>query len=188
MRPPRRTHGWWAAFVRALRYRLLVPIFRSTHTPEHTARGVANGIFWAIVPIVGLQTLFLLATWAVLRRTRYHLSLVQALAWHWVNNFFTVVPLYYLCYATGQILMGHVTDFTGYAAFVDLVRELRAMPHSWADQVLIAGRVLGVPALVGSLPWASGAAFAGFWWSRALVRAHRAKRAARCARRAAEPV
>ncbi|MGE3275034.1 MAG: DUF2062 domain-containing protein [Vicinamibacterales bacterium] len=168
-----------------MRYRLIIPVFRSTHPPEYTARGVAIGIFWAIVPVVGLQTLCLLATWAILSRTRYQASLVQALAWHWVNNFFTFVPILYLCYATGQVLMGHVTDFTGYAAFVDLVRVLRTSSGGWMGDVATAARVLGVPALVGSLPWAAGGGLAGFAWSRALVRHHRAARASRRAARTA---
>ena len=66
----RRPRGWWASMRRMVRYRLVIPVFRSAQSPEFTARGVANGVFWGLTPTVGLQTLEILGTWFVARPAR----------------------------------------------------------------------------------------------------------------------
>ena len=61
----RRRRTQWQALLRGLRYRLVIPVFRTTRSPEFTARGVANGVFWGLTPTVGLQTLTIAAVWFV---------------------------------------------------------------------------------------------------------------------------
>ena len=58
------------SLLRGLRYRLVIPVFRSPHSPEYTARGVANGVFWGLTPTVGLQTIEIVATWLIAQRVR----------------------------------------------------------------------------------------------------------------------
>ena len=82
---------------------MIIPVFRSPHSPEFTARGVANGVFWAFTPTIGLQTAEILATWFVGKRILHKdSSLVQAMVWVWINNPLTMVPMYYTFYVTGS--------------------------------------------------------------------------------------
>ena len=48
--PFQRPSGLWHRLVRAVRFRLIVPIMRSRHSPEHTARGVMVGLVCACLP------------------------------------------------------------------------------------------------------------------------------------------
>jgi uncharacterized protein len=158
---PRRSRGWFTSLQRATRYRLIVPLLRSRNPPEHTARGVAAGVFWGVLPILGLQTVAIVITWTLARRTRWDLSLVQALAWQWVNNPLTMVPLYYLFYATGHVMAGHGWA-GGYHTFVGLWTTTMSETTTWSDRVIGIARVLGLPTLVGSLPWATLGAIAAY--------------------------
>ena len=101
----RRRRTQWRALLRGLRYRLVIPVFRSTHSAEYTARGVANGVFWGLTPTVGLQTLEITAVWFV-GKTLFerNSSLLQAYIWVWVNNPLTMVPMYYAFYVTGLVV------------------------------------------------------------------------------------
>ena len=104
----RRRRTQWQAMLRGLRYRLVIPVFRSPHSAEYTARGVANGVFWGLTPTVGLQTIEIVATWFVGAESarRADSSLLQALIWVWVNNPVTMIPMYYTFYVTGLWLLG----------------------------------------------------------------------------------
>jgi uncharacterized protein (DUF2062 family) len=168
----RRTTGPLASLTRSVRYHLIIPLFRSAHPPEHTARGVAAGIFWGVLPILGLQTVMILATWNLARRTRWNLSLVQALAWQWVNNALTMLPLYYLFYITGHVMVGNGW-MGGYDAFVALWNETAYAAATWLERIVSVARVLGLPTLLGALPWAATAAAFGYLWGVRIVRERR---------------
>jgi uncharacterized protein (DUF2062 family) len=136
---------------RWIRYRLIVPVFRSPHTPAHTARGVANGLFWGLTPTIGLQTMEILATWIVLKRVlRKDSSLVQAMVWVWINNPFTMVPMYYAFYVTGLWMTGNAAVTVEYESFT--------------VTGLSVGNV-GVPLLVGCVPFATVGAAVGYFWA-----------------------
>ena len=66
--PHGRRRNGLVRFGRWLRYRFVVPVKRSRHPPQYTARGVAVGLFWAMTPTVGIQMMFVLANWLVVRR------------------------------------------------------------------------------------------------------------------------
>lgn len=160
-----------------MRYRLIIPVFRSPHPPAYTARGVANGVFWGLTPTVGLQTFEILGTWLVARRVLHRdSSLLQAMVWVWVNNPLTMVPLYYAFYLTGLWLIGDIGAATGYDAFAAILdnRDGRRVERMVA---LVGG--IGVPLMVGCLPYAlAGAALSYRWALRVAV-----VRKARIARR-----
>lgn len=171
----RRATGPLRSLARAARYHLLIPLFRSAQPPEHTARGVAVGVFWGVMPVLGMQTALILGTWTVMRRTRWNLSLVQALAWQWVNNPVTMVPLYYLFYTTGHLLAGHGWS-GGYDAFVDLWTETTSSAPTWTARAIRIAQVLGLPTLIGSLPWAALGAIVSYSWGLRVVNRRRAAR------------
>lgn len=186
--------GWWRQGARLARYRLVIPVLRSQHPPEHTARGVAIGLMWAMTPLVGIQMMLVALTWVVASRLfSWHFSLVLGLAWTWVTNAFTILPFYYVYYVTGQVLLGHWGDLTGFDAFVSLWTDTFT-PEAGFWNALTAYTVAlvegwGVPLAIGSLPWVLASAIGGYAISlrvsrrRAAVRADRKARADR--RRAA---
>jgi uncharacterized protein (DUF2062 family) len=164
--------------ARWLRYRLVVPIFRSRHGAEYTARGVANGVFWGLTPTVGLQTIAIVATWFVLRTAlRRDSSLVQAFIWVWVNNPITMIPLYYVFYITGLSLTGDGAASGGYEAFVQLWSADEGV--SWATRVTRILTAIGTPLWVGCVAYALAGTALSYRWSLSLIRRRRLRLAQR---------
>ncbi len=163
---------------RYCRYRLLIPVFRSPHSAEFTARGVANGVFWGLTPSVGLQTIEILATWFIARRVfKRDSSLLQAFIWVWVNNPITMVPMYYAFYITGLWLMGAAGPAAGYDSFVAIFEN--ADDAGWFARTMIAAQTIGIPTAIGSIPYATAGAALSYWWALRLVSARRRRIAAR---------
>lgn len=179
---PRRTHSALARLRRSARFRLLIPIVRSSHPPEYTARGVAIGVFWGVTPFLGAQTLLMIATWHLMRRVFHRdASLLQALAWSWINNPFTIVPMYYAFYVTGLWLAGRSAPAGSYAAFTAMWEE--SSRHAVIDRAGLLAEGLGVAVLVGCVPYALLGSWMAYRWSLHVVRARRE----RIRRRAREP-
>lgn len=169
------------SLARTIRYRLIIPLFRSPHPPEYTARGIAVGVFWGFTPLVGVQSFIVASVWLLARRLRWEFSLLQGLAWTFVSNVFTMLPLYYVFYLTGMLLLGDAHEAAGYGAFLALWRhaaEDGPEPHLFR-QVVSSFRVLGVPALIGCLPWAIGCAWLAYEWSYRIAARRQRKRLAR---------
>lgn len=186
----RRQFSMWERFRRLIHFRLVVPLKRSTHPPEYTARGVMIGLFWAFTPLVGIQMYLVFLTWLLLSRNQqYDFNLIVALAWTWVTNAFTMWPAYYAFYVTGQLMLGHSEGTTGYDNFVHAWQAALAV-HGLVDKLFAYVRVVlteqGLPMLIGCVPYALGSAALGYYWSlRLLVRHRRAKAERRLRRRRA---
>ena len=165
----RRRRTQWQGLLRGLRYRLLIPVFRSTHSAEFTARGVANGVFWGLTPTVGLQTIAIAAVWFVGRTLlRKDSSLLQAYIWFWINNPLTIVPMYYAFYVTGLWLTGDGSRSGGYSDFVELWTAAIAL--GWWDGGVAILRGLGVPLFVGAAPYAIVGTALSYRWALKVVR------------------
>jgi uncharacterized protein (DUF2062 family) len=165
----RRRHGQLQSLIRAARYRFLIPVFRSPHPPEFTAGGVANGVFWALTPSVGFQSVAILATWFIARTAlQRDSSLLQAFIWAWINNPLTMIPMYYAFYVTGLFLLGQSGESEGYAAFAAVWDSSSNAP--WFDRIATVGRAIGLPTAVGSLPYAVAGGLASYRWALRLVR------------------
>lgn len=182
----RRPHSWWRQTLRLIRLRLVIPVLRSHHPPEHSARGVMIGLMWAMTPLVGIQMMAVLGTWFVASRLfSWHFSLVLGLAWTWITNAFTILPFYYAYYVTGQLMLGHWDDVTGFESFVALWEgtfgaDLGFWAALYAYVVdIVAG--WGLPLVVGSIPWVVVSGVLGYWLS---LRISRRSAAARAERRA----
>lgn len=168
----RRARGALERLRRYLRYTLLIPVFRSPHPPEYTARGVASGVFWGLTPSVGLQTIQIVATWFVARRVfGRDSSLLQAMIWVWVNNPITMLPMYYAFYVTGLWLLGSSGSFGGYDAFV-AVWEKNAALGWWAGLTAFA-HAFGLPIAVGCVPYAAIGAGVSYQWALRVVMARK---------------
>ena len=89
--------------LRLLKYRLIIPLLRSEKPVQYKAKGVAVGLAWALTPLVGIQMWLVFVTWLIWKKiSKEGFSLTLALAWTWVTNVFTLVPVYYIFYVTGQ--------------------------------------------------------------------------------------
>ncbi|MBO6521603.1 MAG: DUF2062 domain-containing protein [Rhodospirillales bacterium] len=144
---------------RLSRLKLLIPLRRSPHSPEYSARGVAVGMFWALTPLVGIQMYLCLMTWLVVKPVKnLQFSLVISCAWTWVTNVFTMLPIYYVFYATGQIIRGDWHNITGYDTFIHSWHEaFERGAGFWQAMLDLAGmlaREVGLSMAIGCLPYA----------------------------------
>ena len=188
--PFRRPAGFWRRLERLVRFRLVVPIMRSRHSPEHTARGVMVGLICACLPSPVGQMAIALAVWVVARRLfNWDFSLIQGIAWTWTTNVFTAAPCYYVFFLTGQILLGRWDDLTGYDSFVQVFTTALSGETGFIDSILTLGKVLvldwGLAMWIGALPWAALFGWLGYRLGFKFVIAYHAARARRMARRAA---
>lgn len=182
--PSGRRLSWWQQSTRLVRYRLVIPLLRSGHAPEHTARGVMIGLIWAMTPLVGIQMMMVALTWIITTRLfSWNFSLVLGLAWTWVTNAFTILPFYYAYYVTGQVLLGHWDDISGFDTFVALWQgtfgaDMGFWAALWVYLVdIVAG--WGLPLVVGSIPWVIICGFFGYRLSLRVSRRYHAKKIAR---------
>ena len=166
---PRIDRGFRERMKRRSRLKLLIPLRRSPHSAEYSARGVAVGMFWALTPLVGIQMYLCLMTWFAAKLSKdWEFSLVISFAWTWVTNVFTMLPIYYVFYVTGQIMMGQWNDITGYATFLHSWHTAftanNGFWHAILELIGMLARELGISMLIGCLPYA----ILGTWLSYSL--------------------
>lgn len=183
--------SWRGRLVRLFRYRLVVPLKRAHHhPPEHTARGVMVGLMWALTPTIGIQMALCLLTWLVARRLlRWDFSLIVACAWTWTTNVVTMLPVYYVFYVTGQLMLGRFDDLSGYHEFIALWHRKVGSGDElgWLDYFRDLAVGWGLPLLIGSVPWSALGGWLGYAWSLRFVRRYREARRRRQAARHRPP-
>ena len=74
---------------------------RQEGSPSHQARGLAIGVFIGCLPIFGVQILISVAVASALRGNRF-----LAVAGTWISNPLTTLPLFWVNYQLGTLLMG----------------------------------------------------------------------------------
>lgn len=153
----KKEHSLWQSFKRMCRYRLVVPLLRSPHPPEYKARGVAVGTAWAMTPLVGIQMYLVFMTWLIAKKVfKWHFSLPLGLAYTWITNVFTMIPIYYGFYVTGQWMMNR--PITGYADLKDTMKAVFFADYTFWEKIMASGKLLmqdwGVGMAVGCIPWA----------------------------------
>lgn len=117
-----------------IRKKLIFPLLRSKSLPEQKARGVAIGLAWAFTPLVGVQMITVLITWGIAKKLRWHFSLPLALAWTWVTNVVTMIPIYYVFYVTGQILRGRWSRISGFDSVSTLMEDVFLSEASFLER------------------------------------------------------
>jgi uncharacterized protein (DUF2062 family) len=188
----RRPSGLWHRLQRAVRYRLLVPMQRSRHSAEHTARGVMMGLIVACLPVPAGQMAMAFLVWVIARRVfRWDFSVIQGVAWTWVTNVFTSPPIYYGFFVTGQIMLGRWDDVGGYESFVGTLTAVISGQGGFLETLRAVGRVAvlewGLAMWVGAVPWAALFAWLGYRLALRFVVAYRLARARRIGRRLGQP-
>ncbi len=165
----------WRRLRRLVHYRLVIPVKRSRHPPEYTARGVGLGLFWAFTPLVGVQMYLVLMMWLAVRRLpRFDFSLLVGCAWTWVTNVFTMWPVYYVFYVTGKFLLGDWRGELGYKYVVGHLQAAFATGDDVLSGLIATLKALikdeGVPMAIGSIPYALIFGWLGYRWSLAYLR------------------
>ena len=174
----RNNHSVWQKFLRLIRYRLIVPILRTRHAPEYTARGVFVGIAFGLTPTVGIQIGIVMVLWSIVRSMlpRWDFNLIVALAWVWLSNVFTMVPLYFGFLVTGRMMMGHSESLPSYETFAKELTstfevEADGLSGFWQQTVNLFD-LFGTPMLVGCIPWAFISGWIGYVWTARYLRRH----------------
>ncbi len=143
--------------------------FRESHHPlPELGLASAVGLFWGLTPLVGIQMILVTANWALFRVFRLHFHLVIGVAWVWLSNPFTMVPLYYSFYITGYYffaLLGQAIEPISAATFGTVLDEsaalgmigglihwMKFMIYKLGWPMLVGGFVLGVPAAIAGYP------------------------------------
>lgn len=174
-----RKDGWWNGLKRLVRHRLVIPLKRHPHPPEYTARGVGVGLLVAMTPTIGIQMFIVAGLWLfVTRLLKWEFSLIAGLAYTWTTNVFTMIPIYYLSYVTGQVLLGNWDDINGFDNFSELVNRIANNPDVGFWQALWLWTVelftgWGVPMFIGSIPWALLSAWLGYMFTHKYIVHHR---------------
>ena len=183
--------SFFKRMIRLLNLKLIVPLKRSPHPPEYTARGVMVGLLWAMTPLVGIQMTTVFLTWVACKKLfKWDFSLPVALAYTWVTNVFTMWPVYYVFYATGKIMMGNF-DIGAFSAFAEVGRQAFSADVSFWDipkaLLLFAGLLMkdwGLAMAIGCLPWAVISGILGYKLSLKWLRRRQAMKDKSAERRA----
>jgi len=153
----RKQKSFYERMRRLMHYQLMIPVMRSKHAPEYTARGVALGFAVGITPTAGIQIIMCGLTWLVARKIfKWDFNVILAMAWTWNSNTFTIPPIYYLCYVTGHIMLGHWHDVFGYRAFAMHFNGIFDIDLNWNNVGEVASFLLTDVFLVmmlGCIPW-----------------------------------
>jgi len=163
-------HTFFQNIIRLLKMKLVVPLLRSPHPADFKARGVAVGMGWAMTPLVGIQMTLVMITWVFFKKVlKKDFSIPLALAYTWVTNVFTMLPIYYIFYVTGQLILGHWDDISGYAQLQGILHDTFMTNLSFSEQWLLFFKLLlqdwGIAMVIGCVPWA----LAGIWISYVLT-------------------
>lgn len=164
--------GW-----RALLKLALLKLAKSSTDPHRVALGAAVGMAVNFLPIPGLGALAAIAAAWALRANLAAAWLVQTLGNPW-----TFMPIWWLCYKTGQLMLG-VDRTTG--AFKKLIHNFNFSYVSAHGDELMHGVLM--PMLAGGLVWGIGLGFVTyrlvFWEMQRLADKRAARRLAGKARR-----
>lgn len=189
----RRKTGWWTRFMRLMRMKLIVPLKRGNMDPAYMARGVAVGLAVAFTPTVGVQLIAVLGIWLFARAftPRWDFHLVAGMAWVWLTNIFTIGPIYYTFFLTGQMMLGRFDALgVGFGQFTNQLQSALTEEVGFFESLWVYTYALfdtwGLPLFLGCIPWAIGLAWLGYAWSYRFVAKLQLRRAEARRRKAAE--
>lgn len=175
-------HRFDSKMARMVYYRLIVPIRRERRSPRVIAWGVAIGLFIGMTPTVGIQMPLVAVLWWLARQFQWNFSLILAIAWSWLSNAATMIPLYYLFYVTGLTLLpddGQKFTFETFSHHIEsnmaATETLEGSFHFLWDLI----ESIGLSIVVGCLPYAIVLSALGYWFALQVAKGYRKISAAR---------
>ena len=184
-------HTFFQNITRLVKMKLLVPLVRSKHPANFKARGVAVGMGWAMTPLVGIQMTLVMMTWVFFKKVlKKDFSIPLALAYTWVTNVFTMLPIYYIFYVTGQLMLGHWDDISGYTQLRGILHDTFMTRLGLGERWLLFFKLLlqdwGVAMIVGCLPWVVAGVVISYRLTMQFERLRAERRKAKCLKKDSE--
>jgi uncharacterized protein (DUF2062 family) len=151
---------------------------RNNKPLKEIARGVQVGVFWGLTPTIGLQIYIVLLQWLVqnyILKKKFDITLALTLIW--ISNPITVVPLYFLFYQTGSILL----NLLGYSfieahflgSIQNLINVFSTDQMNFLEKTIYLSKFLfnrwGVVLFVGSLVYAVPISFASYFFTKKVL-------------------
>ncbi|MBN2332056.1 MAG: DUF2062 domain-containing protein [Deltaproteobacteria bacterium] len=118
----------------------------STDDPATVARGLAAGIFVAFSPLLGIHTALAIALAFLLRGNR-----LAAVLASWVCNPVSLIPILYLDFRVGELLLGADIPFP---ANLHSLRDIIQAGSQVAWPLLLGGHLIGLTLALISFPLA----------------------------------
>lgn len=163
------------------RSKVIQPVLRAQGSPESVARGGAMGLWVALTPTVGIQSMIVLVLAVPLRA-----NVPIAIAMCWITNPLTLVPFYFAFYWLGAILLGqHVAGFSEVGLMIGDVISGIPDEHSLVEGLLVLGNEIVWPMVLGSLILATASAIPMYF---AILRIYRSEQRTGREGLAVEPV
>jgi uncharacterized protein (DUF2062 family) len=133
--------GPW--LIRRLRW-----LWQQDGSPAHRARGLAAGVFTGCLPFFGLQIVLGVALAATIRGNR-----ILAAAGTWISNPLTTLPICWLNYQLGVLLIGPGPAWPGQAELN--LERLGDLGWAFTSRLLLGSVVMGIlaAAVVGVGCW-----------------------------------
>lgn len=164
--------GWMHA-------RFIQPMLSVQTSLHSVSLGVSLGLFVGLTPTVGIQMLVVIVIGTLIKANR-----IVAVAWVWISNPVTMIPMYYGYYWLGtQVLGWKLLVYSDFASrFESFGREgfVAALKELWD-----LGTVIFEPLVIGSLLTATLGAILGYPVTYLLLRRYFRERDAEAARLAA---
>ena len=95
----------------------------------------------------------------------------------WISNVFTMVPMYYGFYVTGQVMLGRIKHVSGYDSFAKLFNFDAWQEETFWETVAhyfeYVWEQFGLPLAVGWIPWAVAGGWIGYRLSLKIIRDRR---------------
>ena len=147
----RNFYNKWAIFIRR---KIIIQMKRKQRDPRYVARATMIGAGSSFIPFP-VQMPFVFAIWFVARKLKWRFSLVLGLAWTFLSNTFTNIPIMYAEYVLGNWMRGR-SDTTSYKAIGEKFSE--SMISGMKDIVT----EYGISIVVGSVPLILSFAIMGY--------------------------
>ncbi|MDX1737799.1 MAG: DUF2062 domain-containing protein [Alphaproteobacteria bacterium] len=181
---------WWSRFARLLYYKLVIPIHRGKDSPHLIAYSVAIGLAVGFTPSVGFQIPLIFVIWLIcLKLFKFHFSLIIAIAWSWLSNGATMIPLYYVFYVTGRLLLPSGDEEFSFDDFSSFISDNLGEDATIEQSLHFMGQLIeqvGGSILIGCLPWAIGMALLGYFGSLRMTQSYQRIRKERIEKKRAE--
>jgi hypothetical protein len=145
--------------------KFIVKLLELEDPPEKVARGIAVGTFVSITPTAGVQTIIAIALATVMKGNR-----LAAALFTWVSNYITAIPICWVNYTLGAILMGKpLLSWRG-------IKELVHLKSTGlvAEFCELVGNIwhIFIPMLIGSIIFGIALAVLAYFISLPLLRKH----------------